>query len=83
MILALCVLGSILIHAALVIPGFGEADAARLAILAAEWHETGHMVSYFYEPRTSPLYIHTLKLLMDVGIPMTWVSALINWTTSG
>jgi hypothetical protein len=61
------------------IPGFGESDAARLAVLAAEWHETGHMASHFYEPRTSPLYIHTIKLLMDVGVPMRGVPPLINW----
>jgi hypothetical protein len=78
-ILILCVVGSILLHATPMIPGFGESDAARLAVLAAEWHETGHMASHFYEPRTSPLYIHALKLLMDAGIPMTWIPALINW----
>jgi hypothetical protein len=61
------------------ISGFGEPDAARLAVLAAEWHETGSMTGYLYEPRTSPLYIHALKLLMDVGAPMTWVPLLINW----
>ncbi len=78
-ILILCVVGSILLHASPMIPGFGESDAARLAVLAAEWHETGHMASHFYEPRTSPLYIHALKLLMDGGIPMAWVPAFINW----
>jgi len=78
-ILILCVVGSILLHATPMIPGFGESDAARLAVLAAEWHETGEMASHFYEPRTSPLYIHALKLLMDVGVPMTWVPTLINW----
>lgn len=78
-ILILCVAVSILLHSTPMIPGFGESDAARLAILAAEWHETGQMASFFYEPRTSPLYIHAIKLLMDAGVSMRWVPALINW----
>ena len=78
-ILLAFVVVSVLAHAVPMIPGFGESDAARLAVLAAEWHETGQMASYFYEPRTSPLYIHMLKLLMDAGVPMASLPPLINW----
>ena len=61
---------SLWLHAGSMIEGFGEPDTARYGVLAEEWHTTGQIHSYSYHLRTSPLYLHGLKLLLDAGMPM-------------
>lgn len=78
-ILGTCVVLSIVLHALFVVEGFGESDAARLATLATEWHQTGSIHSYSYPLRTSPLYIHSIKILLGLGIPLHNVPPLMNW----
>ena len=60
--------------------GFGEQDAARLASDAIHWHETGQifMAKVDYRLRTSPLYIHSLKLALDHGLPIRALPGLMN-----
>ena len=67
------------LHAVSMIDGFGEPDTARYGVLAEEWHTTGQIHSYSYHLRTSPLYLHSLKLLLDAGLPLPAVPALLNW----
>jgi hypothetical protein len=78
-ILVACIGISILVHALFVVGGFGEPDAARLAVFAAEWHQTGSIHSYTYHVRTSPLYIHSMKIMLDLGMPLGSIPPLINW----
>ena len=80
-LLFLCVLLSIFVHGAFVIRGFGEPDSARLAIVAADWHETGTINHSWYIIRTSPLYIHSLKWLIGLGFPLGRLPAFINWSS--
>jgi len=79
LLLAALVAASLLLHALSVIEGFGEPDTARFAVLAEEWHGTGQIHSYSYHLRTSPLYLHGLKLLLDAGLPLRAVPAVVNW----
>lgn len=62
------------------VPAFGEADSARLALAAALQHfhvalEPGHGL------RTSPLYVHVLKRMMDHGMRLNDVPRFMNWAT--
>lgn len=72
---------SLLLHAVLVVEGFGEPDAARLGNDAVLWHFTGRLRvgGGTYRPYTSPLYIHLLKKSLDAGVPVAALPALINW----
>ena len=74
-----CVGLSLLLHGLSVVQGFGEPDAARFAVLAEEWHQTGKIHSYSYHIRTSPLYVHSIKVLLDLGLPLRIMPALLNW----
>jgi len=67
------------LHAVSMIDGFGEPDTARYGVLAEEWHTTGLIHSYSYHLRTSPLYLHSIKLLLDAGLPLAAVPAVLNW----
>jgi hypothetical protein len=71
---------SLIIHGMFVIDGFGESDAARLAIQVAGWHHMGEIAILNYTVRTSPLYLHLLKFSLDIGFPIQKVPALLNWT---
>jgi hypothetical protein len=79
LMLAGLVAASLLLHGMSIIEGFGEPDTARYGVLAEEWHTTGKIHSYSYHLRTSPLYLHGLKLLLDAGLPLTAVPAVLNW----
>jgi hypothetical protein len=80
-VLSAAVVLSIVLHAAFIIHGFGEPDIARLVVAAAEWHETGRTVYFSYIYRTSPLYIHALKFLLDLGFPLVMLPVLLNWAS--
>lgn len=71
---------SLLIHGFFVIEGFGESDAARMAIQAAGWHHTGAFSILNYNVRTSPLYLHFIKTVLDFGFPIQKIPVLLNWT---
>lgn len=73
------VLLSIAVHGAFVIHGFGEPDIARLVVAAAEWHLTGQTLYQSYIFRTSALYIHLIKKLLDMGLPLASVPTFLNW----
>jgi len=75
------VLVSLLIHALFILKGFGEPDSCRLAILASDWHATGYIQAWHDSVRTGPLYVHLLKLLLDAGLPLHVIPALMNWTS--
>jgi hypothetical protein len=74
-----CVGLSLLLHGLSVVQGFGEPDAARFTVLAEEWQQTGKIHTYSYHIRTSPMYIHSLKVLLDLGVPLKIMPALLNW----
>jgi hypothetical protein len=79
LILTACVGLSLILHAISIITGFGEPDAARLATFAVEWHHSGTIHEYSYALRTSPLYIHGIIILLDLGIPQGVIPHLMNW----
>jgi hypothetical protein len=81
LLLAGAVVISVVFHGAFVIHGFGEPDVARLAVAAGEWHATGKSLYQSYIFRTSPLYIHALKALLDLGLPHTALPAFLNWAS--
>jgi hypothetical protein len=78
-IVAGCLALSLLLHGLSIVTQFGEPDTARMAALAVEWHETGQIHTYEYPLRTSPLYIHAIKLLLDAGAPLRSVPSILNW----
>jgi len=73
---------SLAVHSAFMLDGFGEADAARLALDAMLWHRTGRLETSLaeYRPRTSPLYIHLLKKAIDWGVAPRDLSKVMNWS---
>lgn len=71
---------SVIVHGFFVVRGFGEPDVARLAVTAGEWHATGKTLYQSYVYRTSPLYIHALKKLLDLGLPLAALPAFLNLT---
>jgi hypothetical protein len=79
--LAVGVAVSLAVHAAFILHGLGEADAARLAREAIVWAELGKMPAIGYTPRTSPLYIHWMKEMLSLGLPPLWLPAVMNWTS--
>ena len=81
MLLGAAVLLSIVVHGEFVIHGFGEPDIARLVVAAGEWHLTGHTLYQSYIFRTSALYIHLLKKLLDFGLPLASLPAFLNWVS--
>ena len=70
---------SVIVHGAMIVRGFGEPDAARLVVAAAEWHFTGEPLYQSYIFRTSPLFIHDIKLGLALGVPLAAMPALLNW----
>jgi hypothetical protein len=73
---------SFLVHVPFVLDGFGEGDAARLVNQAAGWHAAGHLTIREYTARVSPLYLHALKLLLDAGVPLRQMPAIMNFTSA-
>ena len=79
-ILSAAAVASFVVHAPFVLDGFGEGDAARLVNQAAGWHAAGHLTIHEYTARVSPLYLHALKLLLDAGVPLRRMPAIMNFT---
>lgn len=73
---------SFLAHAPFVLEGFGEGDAARLVNQAAGWHAAGELTIHEYTSRVSPLYLHALKALLSLGVPLRLMPAVVNWTNT-
>ena len=78
-ILTGCVILSIFVHGFFVMDGFGEPDAARMAVQAAGWHQMGRIPILSYPVRVSPLYLHTMKAVLDFGCPLHRLANLMNW----
>src|SRR5450432_293612 len=78
--LALSAFIALLVHWHFRLSGFGEQDAARLAGDAIHWHENHEilMAKVDYRLRTSPLYIHSLKLALDHRLPIRALPWLMN-----
>lgn len=77
------VVGTLLVIAAhlhYAIAGFGEQDAARLANDAIRWHLDGFIsvANTEYRLRTSPLYLHGLRVALDYGLPFSDIPLVIN-----
>jgi len=70
---------SLVIHSYFIIDGFGESDAARLSIITAGWHKMGHIPILTYLVYVSPLYLHSIKLMLDWGLPVENIPDIINW----
>src|SRR5260221_7742000 len=79
-LLALSAFLALFVHWHFCLSGFGEQDAARLAGDAIHWHENHviFMAEVDYRLRTSPLYIHALKLALDHGLPIRALPKLMN-----
>jgi hypothetical protein len=71
---------SILVHGIFVMDGFGEPDAARLAVQAAGWHHMGRIPILSYTVRVSTLYLYVMKAVLDLGLPFHSLANLLNWS---
>ncbi len=62
------------------IEGFGEQDAARLLNDAIVWSKAGYLDPELadYRVRISPLYIYTLKKLVDLGVDYNDIIYMMN-----
>ncbi len=74
---------SLIVHAGFRFAGFGEQDAARLAMDAVHWHAERviYMADVDYRLRTSPLYIHALRIALDHGLAIRLLPRVINWAS--
>jgi hypothetical protein len=67
-----CFVVALLIHLPFVIyPGFGEQDAARIAIIATYGHATGQLEVSYQWAFSCPLYIHFLYVLLQWDLVST------------
>jgi hypothetical protein len=71
---------SLLVHGAFVLKGLADNDAAWLGWQTAVWTQTGELPAW-YSVRTSPLYLHGLKAVIDMGLPIRLLPAFMNWTS--
>lgn len=71
------------VHAKYMVPRFGEADASRNALDALGWYLRGEVSldNSSYRMRTSPLYIHALKGVMRLGVPIRRIPDVMNWAS--
>jgi hypothetical protein len=78
--IALGALAAFWLHWHFRVSGFGEQDAARLACDAINWHFEGtiDVTKVDYRLRTSPLYIHGLKLALDHGLRVSSLPQVMN-----
>ncbi|HYP99956.1 MAG TPA: glycosyltransferase family 39 protein [Polyangiaceae bacterium] len=78
--IALGALAALLLHWHFRVSGFGEQDAGRLAIDAINWHFEGSidMTKVDYRLHTSPLYIHSMKLMLDHGLAVRALPGFMN-----
>ena len=78
--LAVGALSAFVLHTHFRMTGFGEQDAGRLATDAINWHFEGFidMAKVDYRLHTSPLYIHSLKLLLDHGLAIGSLPRVMN-----
>jgi hypothetical protein len=64
-----CFVVAVLIHLPFVVyPGFGEQDAARIAIIATYGHATGQLAARYQWAFSCPLYIHFLFAVLQTGL---------------
>jgi hypothetical protein len=79
-VLALAVAAYLVVHSFFTVPLFGEPDGARMTIDAASFHFSGKvgLDATDYRMRTSPLYIHALKLAMDHGVSLGGIPVLMT-----
>ncbi|HEY4106242.1 MAG TPA: glycosyltransferase family 39 protein [Polyangiaceae bacterium] len=79
-LLAASALVALLVHAHYCFAGFGEQDAARLAMDAVHWRADHviYMADVDYRLRTSPLYIHLLRIALDHGLAIRSLPKLMN-----
>jgi hypothetical protein len=79
-VLAASLVVFVLVHAVTGVPGFGEDDEARFAVDAIAWHLTGKTDFRVtdYRMRTSPMYIHALKIALDRRLPIRLLPAAMN-----
>jgi len=77
---ALAALAAFWLHWHFQLSGFGEQDAARLACDAIHWHFEGtiDMTQVDYRLHTSPLYLHTLKRALDLGLRVRSLPLFMN-----
>jgi hypothetical protein len=73
------VLLSAVLHGVFVVHGLGEPDVTRLVVAAEEWHFTGRTLYQSYIFRTSPVFIHAIKKLLDLGVSPAALPSLLNW----
>lgn len=66
------------VNFALLMRGFGEGDAARLAVQALAWHDTGELEILTYTVRVSPLYLTGLRRLLEAGVAPEQLPAWMN-----
>lgn len=78
--IALGALAAFWLHWHFKMSGFGEQDAGRLAIDAINWHFEGSidMTKVDYRLHTSPLYIHSMKFLLDHGMRVRSLPLFMN-----
>ncbi len=79
-VLAILIIASFSIHSYFILDGFGEADAARLAISSSIWHHTGSLSGIHYVKHTSPLYLFILKQFISCGYSTCELSEIMNWS---
>ena len=72
---------SVFVHSRFMIEGFGEPDAARLAVQAVSWHNSGSPI-VAYTVRTSPLYLFMLKARLDGGMALATLPVFMNWLSA-
>jgi len=80
-VLLAAVILSIFVHGFFVMDGFGEPDAARMAVQAAGWHEMGILTILSYPVRVSPLYLYLIKAVLDLGLPFHSLANFMNWSS--
>ena len=85
-ILALVVLASIAVHGVAMIEGLGEQDSARILNDAFIWKDNpGYLSSpeVEYRPRVLPLVLVLVRLLLQLGIPLSSMPQIMNGTNVG
>jgi len=72
---------SIAVHAHYKVTGWGETDAARIAREAIGWHLQGFFTpeNAGYTHRTSAMYMQFEKVILDHGLPIRLLPAVMNW----
>jgi len=77
-LVGLAALLALAVNFALLLRGFGEGDAARLAVQALAWHDAGELEILSYTVRVSPLYLTGLRRLLESGVQPESLPAWMN-----